>query len=363
MPAVRDRGRIYRQVEEFDQALNARQTAAADQMLAAWTESYRNVRQELDRLVAKVETARAAGVVTSPAWAYQEKRLKHLLDVAATEVGRYSKDAATATQQTQAAAIQQATIHARKLAQTAAATMGLDATFVQPNPRALIRTAVGFTGDGSVLANHLARTLAPEVVGGIRATVLKGLTLGKGPDWFVREVTRGYALAHSRAETIMRTETLRVYRETSKATYDANDDVLEGWTWQAHLDARTCIACALMDGTFHELGETLDGHPRCRCAMVPRTKSWDALGFPGLEDTRPVVPSGRAWVESQPPTVQRAMMGRAKFDAWQAGEISLDDMVAQHADPDWGTMRTERSLVAIREGRNPNPDPLYLDNP
>ncbi|MEO1959884.1 MAG: phage minor head protein, partial [Paracoccus sp. (in: a-proteobacteria)] len=171
--------------------------------------------------------------------------------------------------------------------------------------------------------------------------------------------TQALGLSHSRATTIMRTESLRAYRHASRATYLANQDVLDGRVWNAHLDARTCVACALMDGTVHAIDATLDGHPRCRCAMIPRTKSWEDLGVKGVADTRPPVRSGKAWLESQPAHVQRAMMGRAKFNAWAAGQIDLDDMVARTYSPQWGTMRSERSLKAILEDRNPN----YFDAP
>jgi SPP1 gp7 family putative phage head morphogenesis protein len=364
MAVTRTRGRLHQQAAEFDQVLLARQTAAADQMLAAWTASYRNVRTELDRLYAKIQAARDAGEVVSPAWAYQQGRLKGLLDAAKTEVHRYAADASAPAVEAQRAAIRAAEVHAGKLVQVAATDdLGVVGTIAKADPTALIRQAVGFTGDGSVLAEHLAKTLAPEVVDGIRATVLKGLLLGKGQDWFTREVSRNYAVAQSRAATIMRTETMRVYRETTRQTYTANTAALTGWVWQAHLDGATCIGCAMMDGTLHDVTETLDGHPNCRCAMLPRTKSWDELGATGLPDTRPDVPSGQSWVEAQPPHVQRALMGPAKFDAWQKGEISLQDMVAQHHSEDWGSMRTERSLKSIRANRNANSVTQYVSPP
>lgn len=355
MPAIRTRGRLRDQAAQFDAELTSRQVAAQDQMLAAWSESYRGVREELDRFYRKVAHARANDIPASPAWAYQERRLKDLLDTVATQVGKFSGGASEPIRQAQASAIKAAQRHSQAMVSTAAQeALGIVGELATADPSALIQQAVGFMGDGTVLNRHLAKTLAPEVVDGVRSTVIRGLATGKGQDWFVREVTKNYALAQSRAVTIMRTETLRVYRETSRATYEANADVLEGWTWQAHLDARTCVACAIMDGTLHPVTDTLDGHPRCRCAMVPRTKSWEDLGVPGLEDTRPPVPSGKAWVEGQSPAVQKAMMGPAKYEAWKAGDITLDDMVAQHQSDDWGTMRSERSLKSIREGRNPN---------
>lgn len=364
MPAVKSRGRLYDQAAEFDAALKARQTAAADQMLAAWTDSYWRMRTELDAVLAKMAAAREAGEILSPAWAYQQGRLKGLLDTAKREIDQYAKAASVTAKQAQSAAVRAGEVHATRLAQQAVEeSLGIEASMERPDPTALIRQAVGFTGDGTVLAQHLSKTLAPEVVDGIRSTLIKGLALGKGQDWLVREVTRNYALAHTRAVTIMRTETQRVYREVSRQTYAANSDVLEGWVWNAHLDAACCLGCALMDGTLHTVEETLDGHPRCRCAMIPHTKSWEDLGVTGLADSRPITPSGRDWVQDQTPAVQRALMGPAKYDAWRKGEISLDDMVGRHHSDDWGSMRSERSLVAIREGRNPNPTPRYVAEP
>jgi len=90
--------------------------------------------------------------------------------------------------------------------------------------------------------------------------------------------------------------------------------------------------------------------------MVPDTKSWAQIdpSLTDLPDTRPTVELGTDWFTRQAPSVQRAMMGPAKFNAWQAGEFDLDAVVARHYDPTWGTMRYERSLRAIRAGRDAN---------
>src|SRR5205814_398826 len=158
----------------------------------------------------------------------------------------------------------------------------------------------------------------------IREAILHGVTTGKSQDWMTRQVTRTMAVSHSRAVTIMRTESLRVYREAARQTYEANPDVIRSWTWHAHLDRACCIACVVMDGTEHPCTVTLDGHPRCRCAMVPRTVSWEDLGFTGLADTRPEVRLGASWLADQPASVQIAYMGPAKYAAWKVGTIRLE---------------------------------------
>lgn len=353
-----NRGQLYAQASDFARALEAAEQAAELQMLTHWTDAYWGTRQSLDTFLARVAAARAAGERTGISWAYQEQRLRTVLAETETQMGRYARAAAETTAAQQVAAARAAVDEALTLTQTAVAESlpGLTTTFGRTNP-AVLEAAAGFLQDGSVLSQHLAATLPPDAVDGIRKALTEGLAMGKSQDWMLRRATRAMSMSHGRAVTILRTESLRAYREASRRTYQENAHVLGTWTWTAALDSRTCVACAVMDGTEHPLDATLDGHPRCRCAMVPRTKTWEDLGITGLDDSRPPVRDGKAWLEAQDPEVQRGIMGRAKYEAWKDGKISLDDMVARHSDDRWGTMRTERSLKAITEGRNPN----YLD--
>lgn len=361
MPAsTRRRGLLYDDAARFARDLEAKDHAASLQMLAAWSESYWGARQRLDTFLAKVEAARAAGEAPGVSWAYQERRLRNVLDSTATEMARYAQTASSITETRQRQAVQEGLAHAESLTTTVVAEglPGLTGELARTNPDVL-NQAVGFLQDGSVLREHLAATMPGDAADAVKSALVKGLAGGKSVDWMTREATRALGLSHGRAVTIMRTESLRAYRSASRAVYQANADVVGTWTWNAHLDARTCVACTLMDGTEHPLSATLDGHPRCRCAMVPRTRSWADLGVEGLDDTRPPVRQGREWLEDQSPEVQKAILGKAKFQAWQDGTISLDDMVARHDDPRWGTMRTERSLKAIQENRNAN----WMDDP
>lgn len=357
MPSsVRQRGLLYDQAAQFAADLETAQGAASDQMLAAWTEAYWRLRREVDTFLAKVEAARAEGQTPGISWAYQERRLQAVLDEARVQMARYASQAAQTIAQAQHGAIQAGAEHAHALGTTVVeeSLPGLEGTFARINPEVLA-AGIGFMGDGTVLTRHLSRTLPAAAVDAIRDALLHGLSAGHSQAKMLRAVTDAAAVAHGRAVTILRTESLRAYREASRRTYEANTDVLEGWVWNAHLDSRTCAACVVMDGTIHPMDATLDGHPRCRCAMIPRTKSWTALGIRGAGgDTRPKVRSGKAWLAAQPARVQRAILGRAKYAAWKDGEIALDDVVARHQDAAWGTMRTERSLKAIREGRAAN---------
>lgn len=310
----------------------------------------------MDTLMGKIAQAKAAGEPMSPAWLYQQQRLKSVLNATKVEIAKFAADAShTATQQ-QASAVGAALAHAKKLTTqaTAEALPGITGSFVHLNPENM-KAIVGFLGDGSPLAD-LVNTLPLQTSEAVRVALTTGIGLGKGPAWMARQVDIALDMPRHRAETIMRTESQRAYRAVSQATYKANAHIVSGWTWLAYLDALTCPACMVMDGTEHAVDSTLDGHPRCRCAMVPRTKTWDELlGEPtGLGDTRPPVRSGKEWFSHQPAHVQQAILGKAKFKAFKEGTIHLDQIVARTDHPGWGTMRRERSLREIVAGKNPN---------
>jgi SPP1 gp7 family putative phage head morphogenesis protein len=345
-------GRIYQQAAQFQRELALSQSAAQDQILASWARAYERIRVEYQGILDQVAEAHAEGRPIKPAWLYQQERLANAEATARAELARYAKEARQATLSAEQAAIGASARHHAALGEEALAQANLAATFVQVNPDNL-RHLAGTLADGSPLAD-LFNGMAEEVASQARDALLQGIALGKGPAWMAQQIAPALDMPRHRAVTIMRTETQRVYRETARETYMANADVLQGWVWTATLTSRTCGACISMHGTIHPVTETLDGHPRCRCAMVPRTPSWADLGVEGVEDNRPPLESGKDWLEAQPEKVQRAILGNAKHRAWKDGEITLDDVVARTHDPAWGSMRRERSLVEIREGRNAN---------
>lgn len=351
-------GNLQRLARSFSNSLERGNQAAAQDMLAAWSDAYWGVRTDLDDLIAYVAQARADGQPISPSWLSRERRLRVVLAQALTELERYAAMGAQATEEAQERALEAAQDHAPALVRQAVteSLTGLSVDLAVINPD-LIQAAVGFLQDGTPLAQHMTRTVARDAAAGLRDVLVEGLSKGWGQPKLVKAFTDRFAVAHCRAVTIMRTESLRVYRETSRATYAANSDVLGSWTWQCALDRRSCPACVMMHGTRHPLDEALDGHPRCRCAMIPNTKTWAELGLdPSLDSLggAPAMESGVDWFLRQSAAYQRASLGPLKYDAWRAGEFDLPDVVARKHDPDWGTMRLERSLKSIRANRHAN---------
>lgn len=346
-------GAVYDMAAAFQNDLDAGLTAANDQMLAAWDEVYQQIRADYDGLLAKMQAAYDAGQPPSPAWLYQKERLKNALATTKAQVHTFAQQASAATVQAHAAAVATSAKAHAKMGAQAMQEAALAGGFTRLNEDNL-KHLIGFLHDGSPV-DTLFTGLAAETSAAARDALVRGVTMGKGVDWISRRLDTALDIPRWRAETIVRTEGQRVYRSVARQTYLANADVLEGWVWVAHLDRRTCPACVVMDGTLMPVGSTLDGHPRCRCAMVPRTQSWEDLGLgDDIPDQRPPIRSGKDWLKAQPGSVQRAILGPRKFDAWHSGQISLDDLVARQEHPVWGTMRRERSMVEIKAGLNTN---------
>jgi len=72
------------------------------------------------------------------------------------------------------------------------------------------------------------------------------------------------------------------------AVYEANRGVVKGYEWCAALEPGyqsgrgTCLRCAALDGQKWDMDEERPDcplHPRCRCELLPVTKSWRELGL------------------------------------------------------------------------------------
>ncbi|NPV86000.1 MAG: hypothetical protein HPY45_08340 [Anaerolineae bacterium] len=170
---------------------------------------------------------------------------------------------------------------------------------------------------------------------------------------FLTELRKVLGTTLSRALTIARTETLRGHREATRASYQANSDIVRGWVWHSAADERTCAACWAMHGTFHTLDERLDDHPNGRCAMVPKTKTWAEIGkqygidLSDVPDTNSEIEPGVLLFDKLPAEKQIGILGPAKWAAWKDDQFTLSDLVGQTESTIWGTYRYEKSLEQV----------------
>ena len=261
---------IYEIAERYRKALLVSERKAATEMVRAYGESWKRIKTNLDTLTAQITAARAAGEEVSAAWLFQRDRLAGLQRQVESEIGWFAQHAEASVIAQQAEAVRAAEAHAMELMGTSLGTAppGVMLTFNRL-PSGAVQDLVGFLQDGSPLRSLLDE-LGPEASQGVRDALIAGVATGQGP----REIARRARLAMGgnlvRALTIARTEVLRSYRESSRRSYQANDDVVKGWVWHSALGTRTCASCWALHGTFHQLDERLDDHPNGRC-LTPGT--------------------------------------------------------------------------------------------
>ncbi|WP_431935813.1 Hint domain-containing protein [Micromonospora sp. RP3T] len=87
--------------------------------------------------------------------------------------------------------------------------------------------------------------LTDDAVQAMRRALIAGVATGAHPTETARQMVDQVQGAFNgglgRAINLARTETLEAYRHTSATVHAANADVLDGWTWIATLDPRTCF--------------------------------------------------------------------------------------------------------------------------
>lgn len=221
-----------------------------------------------------------------------------------------------------------------------------------PPPGALVPhivTSVLFVPNENAaqIAATIAR-LAPGLGDAGAKAIADGVRRGLGPRAIAREVQGVARVAPQRALIISRTTVNEGFRRASLATMRQNAGVLEGWVWVCAQSRRTCAACWAKHGSFHPLDEPMATHPCCRCAMAPRTKSWEALGFPGVPDTRPENRDGAALFTELSEEDQRFILGPGKFGLWQSGAITLADLAVDTFSAVYGRGMREAGLRELR---------------
>ena len=346
-------GKLQQMVEQQRLELLKREQAASGRVVSAYGAAWKRVAADVDALVADVDARRARGEAVTLGQLGRLERLRALKTQVAEQLRELAGHAGPQIAFEQRAVIAQSGKYLKELVAAAAGRAPAGGAAVLANwnsiPKEALAHLAGALADGSPLADLLAQ-IAGDGARGFGEALTTGLALGLSPRAVAASAQKEFGTPLARTLTIARTETLRTYREATRQELMANQDLVAGWTWHAHLDRHTCAACWAMHGTKHEPDDTLDGHPNCRCAMVPLTRSWEELGFEGVPDTRPVIEPGLDLFDQAGEQVQREVLGPAAFEQFSSGKLKLVDLLVRRDDPDWGTMRYARSLKQVALG-------------
>ncbi|HLY30707.1 MAG TPA: phage minor head protein [Ktedonobacterales bacterium] len=311
---------------------------------------------ELRQLQAQAEDDESGAPKVAHSWAMRNgKALQSVLRVHLTSFAQHAAQQTTAAQALAAHDATQQARHLMTVSLAPAFLRGLPHNTLKLTPQKAIDALAGRAKNGQPLAKLLSK-LPDDIADRLMQDVLAGLEAGQNPRVVAQTLWRDIGMAQSQALNVARTELISAYRAAASATYQANSDVLDGWYWSAALDGRCCAMCAAMNGTLHGLDETLDSHNQCRCAMVPKTKSWadllgpdvDTSGIPETGVSDDDFQDGADWLAQQSAETQRDVLGgQAALAAYQDGAYALQDLIGTAYSASWGQSRYQKSLKAL----------------
>lgn len=312
----------------MQQVLDSHLDRHARDLTAAWVEAWRAASAELDAtLVGMVTPGRAGEMPVNP------RRLTHALKIIEDELVSLAAQAG-AEIASSAADVVRLGASGTSLMLTEHLPEG--ATFHRADIGQL--DAITETVTGQIVST--TRAIATDTLTVVRRRLVAGVTIGDSPrlvaDQIMADTHGAFDGGLHRALVISRTEMLDAMRAGQRAAEYAAADVLRGWVWATHLDAKTCPACAAMHGTEWPTEEPGPlGHQQCRCARIPLTKSWADLGFKGIPDPGIELQDAGEWFDGLATDEQRNLLGPARFEAWRGGTYPMDRWAVRQTNPGW----------------------------
>lgn len=331
MSSPGDRGKAVRRGRD---ATNAHVDAATRRLLAAYQQAWATLRAELERAADDAaRKAAAAGDVADPLAYRKAARLQAALSALEAAERRLALRHAAVIGPRVApvvdipAGVLQRIFHAE----------GLGAALGRPSPAALEHIVARTTQR----IEALSAPLPDEARAVVHAKLLTGVATGQHPERVARAIVRNARDAFggqlTRAMVIARTELLDASREATRLSFRASSEVV-GWVWQAAVGSRTCPACLAMSGTQHGLDETLEGHPQCRCVMVP------LLRGETVKDTGTL--SGEQLVDQMSPEERVQSLGVTRLQLLAQGQ-PIRSFATKQTNPGWRASQQVTPLSAL----------------
>jgi HK97 family phage portal protein len=324
---------VQEQADKFRLTLIRREASAINQVEAAYLMAEGAIRKRLKELEERMRFMTASGIELSESVVARQQEFRDLLDAIERHILTFSATAGETTAENQALFLRLGIDHSKKLAEAAGAE-----AFVSVRIAAL-DSLIGFASDGTPLADLFAE-LGPDMSAQARTAIFSGVLAGENPRQIASRLDGPLGSGRARALNVARTESLRAYREAARKNYEANADILQEQVWYSAVDERTCPACWAMHGTRHPLGAILDGHPQCRCTMIPVVKGEPYDGETGAE-----------LFERLGAEEQEQILGPSIYELYQAGDVSISDLAVQESHERWGTMRRPATAAEVLAGR------------
>jgi len=299
---------------------------------------------DLIQVESMIAARQAAGLDVPVSWLHKQQRWQTMIQQAEFRFERYGGQVWGDLGELQHNVIQHAQRSAVGLMELTANPWAITGTY-NKMPIAALEQLQGVFDEGAPL-HRITSKWGDEAAALIDKEMMSGLAKGIHPKQITQNILKSLDIMPYKAAVIARTEMFRAYREANRSVYAANDHIVGSWIWFSHVGPNTCAACLGMHGTEHPLDEPMGSHPNCRCTMLPKTKSWEDLGFPGVKDQKFNLGDPDSFLRNADETLQKKAFGNlGLWKGWKSGEFQLQDVIRKVDSRVWGTNRTIGSLA------------------
>ena len=219
-------------------------------------------------------------------------------------------------------------------------TVNIPFDLSEPSIEEIDRMATAQLG-GTRWSDRMVKNYGESVVA-MRQSLAVSMALGEGSKTAARRLRKEIThVSVSRAETIARSEIMRVANDTAVRMYKRNPDVIKGVRAVETLDGRTCLICAGLDGKVFGVNEARRPvypiHANCRGFLAPVTRSFKEMADAGIIDPKEMPPGfikkydGRVpsrsdyetWFKSQDSSFQKEILGPTRFKMFASGRMKV----------------------------------------
>lgn len=232
----------------------------------------------------------------------------------------------------------------------------LTATYFNDNPQLLqafnatwdrlpnesVETLLGFLQRDSQLSINLNRSLGSSAAENFANKLIEGIALGYNPKKINTLINQTLAEPLTWSLNSVRTTQNYAYRESTRANYVNNSEILGGWKWYAALDGRVCLSCVNQHGRDFPLNARLNDHHQGRCTQIPLIDKPERFGLKPLQ-----IEQGEKWFNKLPQNQQIERMGKDRHSAYKAGKFKFKDLSEAYQNDSFGEMLKEASLKTL----------------
>ena len=332
---------VVRIAFEFREQLARNEDEMLRQMARYWARMEKELEDGFRLLAQDIEDLKDSGQAVPMQYIYSMRRYQEMMAQIAKELPEYDQQAVDIITKYQRENFNlglddaSAIIRASKPSDSIWNRVGKDA----------VEMMAGFAGNGAPLQMLLQHDYG-DLGQAVTDALITGIGLGKGAYATAKDIRDAMGMEFSRSVRIARTETNRAYRLANAQQY-AKSGVVEK-VLRLCYPPTACLACLVMDGQECKNG-ICDDHPNGKCTTVAVTTG-------GIT---PQWQHGSEWLMEQSEEDQRRIMGDERWELWNNGVISLEDMVTMKENPVWGgspsviSVKDLKALYNIGEDGNP----------